>query len=100
MFGSWICGIIVAKQDAVVLSAIVGILKPLDAVRMTLYKFFEVQDRVVEEFHLPPEKQEALTARLRVEIVPRNEGMGLEQPVKIGNIVTEIQPGSPPGAAA
>jgi hypothetical protein len=37
---------------------------------------------------------------LRVEIIPRNKGMGLEQPVKFGNIVTEVQPGSPPGAAA
>jgi hypothetical protein len=60
------------------LSAIVGILKPLDAARMTLDKLFEVQDRVVEEFDFSPEKQKALSARLRVEIIPRNKGMGLE----------------------
>ena len=67
---------------------------------MTLYKLFEIQDRVAEEFDFPPEKQKALSARLRIEIIPRNKGMGLEQPVKFGNIVTEVQPGSPPGAAA
>lgn len=70
--------------------AIVGMLKPLDAARMTLYKLFEIQDRVVEEFDFPSEKQNALSARLRIKIIPRNEEMGLEQPVKFGNIVTEV----------
>ena len=100
IFGSWIGSIIVAKEDAVALPAIVGILKPLDAARMTLYKLFEVQDRVAEKFDFPPEKQKAFSARLRVEIIPCNKGMALEQPMKFGNIVTEVQPGSPPGAAA
>lgn len=80
--------------------AIVGILEPLDAARMTLYKLFEVQDRAAEEFDFPPKKQKMLSARLRIEIIPCNKGMGLEQSVKFGNIVTAVQPGSPPGAAA